>query len=54
MDQPDPNVFASQLEGMIAFADAQEDYVLGAWLSEALNRMIIISEASQGLPSATE
>jgi hypothetical protein len=54
MDQADPTVFASQLERMIAFADGHQEYVLGAWLSDALNRLNVIIEASQGLPSATE
>lgn len=54
MDQADPTVFARQLERMIAFADDREEYVLGAWLSDALNRVNAIIETSQGLPSATE
>lgn len=54
MDHVDPTIFANQLERMIAFADAREEYVLGAWLSDALNRMNVIIETLQGLPSATE
>ncbi len=54
MNQADPSVFASQLESMIAFADAREEFVLGAWLSQALNRINAINETSQGCTSATE
>ncbi len=54
MQQGNPSVFVSQLEAMIVFADIQEDFVLGAWLSQALNRIKVINEVSQGLPSATE
>jgi hypothetical protein len=35
-----PRVFASQLEDMIAYADAQQDYALAAWLSQALDRLM--------------
>lgn len=35
-----PRVFASQLEDMIAFADAKQDFALAAWLSQALDRMM--------------
>jgi len=31
--------FTTQIEGMIAFADAAQDFVLAAWLTEALIRM---------------
>lgn len=54
MNQADPSMFASQLERMISFADAQEEFVLGAWLSQALDRINAITESSRGLPSATE
>ncbi|KQM71682.1 hypothetical protein ASE72_09170 [Sphingomonas sp. Leaf20] len=54
MNQADPSKFASQLESMIEFADAHEEFVLGAWLSQALNRINAITGASQGLSSATE
>lgn len=35
-----PRVFASQLEDMIAYADAKQDFVLAAWLSQALDRVM--------------
>lgn len=35
-----PRVFANQLEDMIAFADASEDFALAAWLSQALERLM--------------
>jgi hypothetical protein len=35
-----PRVFASQLEDMIAFADAKQDFALAAWLSQALDRLM--------------
>lgn len=54
MEEMDPGVFASQLESMIAFADAREDYVLGAWLSQAHSRIDAMIETPQGLSSATE
>jgi hypothetical protein len=54
MNQADPSMFASQLESMIAFADAQGEFVLGAFLSQALDRINAITATSQGLPSATE
>jgi len=35
-----PRVFSSQLQDMIAYADAQEDFALAAWLSQALDRIM--------------
>ncbi|MEG8014066.1 hypothetical protein [Sphingomonas sp. 22R3R2A-7] len=35
-----PRVFASQLEDMIAYADAKQDFALAAWLSESLDRLM--------------
>lgn len=35
-----PRVFEAQLKTMIAFADTQQDYALGAWLSQALDRLL--------------
>jgi hypothetical protein len=32
-----PRIFARQLEDMIAYADAQQDFALAAWLSQALD-----------------
>lgn len=54
MNQADPSMFASQLESMIAFADAHEEFVLGAWLSQALNRISVINGTSPGCNSVTE
>jgi hypothetical protein len=34
-----PSVYVNQLESMIAFADARDDFVLAAWLSEANERI---------------
>jgi len=54
MNQADPSMFASQLESMIAFADAHGEFVLGAFLSQALERINAINETPQRLSSATE
>lgn len=54
MNQADPSMFTSQLEAMIAFADAHEEFVLGAWLSQALSRINVINGTSQGCSSAIE
>ena len=35
-----PRVFASQLEDMIAYADAKQDFALAAWLSQSLDRLM--------------
>jgi hypothetical protein len=35
-----PRIFASQLEDMIAYADAKQDFALAAWLSQALDRLM--------------
>jgi hypothetical protein len=35
-----PRIFASQLEEMIAYADAKQDFALAAWLSQALDRLL--------------
>lgn len=35
-----PRIFASQLEDMIAYADAKQDFALAAWLSQALDRFM--------------
>jgi len=34
-----PRVLAKQLEHMIEFADKKQDYVLAAWLAQALERI---------------
>jgi HAMP domain-containing protein len=39
MSQANVINFTTQIEGMIAFADAAQDFVLAAWLTEALIRM---------------
>jgi len=34
-----PRAFEAQLVSMIAYADTHQDYALGAWLSQALDRL---------------
>lgn len=42
-----PQAFVSQLEEMIAFADAKEDFALAAWLSQALDRLLASCPTAQ-------
>jgi hypothetical protein len=34
-----PRVFARQLEDMIEYADAKQDFAMAAWLSQVLDRL---------------